>query len=440
MDNSDRSTTQVQDQLSTLFLSSSSSSPSPSTTSEMSNTHVLTKNITKVDLDENVTQCRQTDSLNKALHAFQLSDGFALTKLHEFNLTIPSANEKPDKKFRLERKSFAIACRSNLTKDAILQHIQKEFNELLEYVCISCVDQPEMCQPPWIYYIQIHLQKSVNMHRLFFREVAGMECNYRVTNNDKDWNHFLKNVGTYVEVGRFRSVRSLPKHINVNMSNYQLLQSGFFPRTKSYRRRFRTTKPHIPISSFTTDSTLNDYIRYMNELSTLPSVSVTTAMGDYDTNHTTFMLTSTLSSSTYEFTTQNSTHSHDLGIGTMAYPSLSHYITKILHSILSFIVQQRGNLWQYALYSASFCFFLLMMQMLIRHLRACHRTYFSRKKHPPQLRIHSSTSEYCITPTYAGFPTNDDDIQHYDNSNPCSLASNQITLAGSVITFLPDKV
>ncbi|CAF1663652.1 unnamed protein product [Adineta ricciae] len=239
------------------------------------------------------------------------------------------------------------------------------------------------------------------------------------------------------------------------MSNYQLLQSGFFPRTKSYRRRFRTTKPHIPISSFTTDSTLNDYIRSMNELSTLPSVSITTAMGDYDTNHTTFMLTNTLSSSTYEYTTQNSTRFHDLGNVTMVYPSLNHCITKILHSILSFIVQHGGNLWQYALYLASFCFVLLMMQMLIRHLRACHRTYFPRKKHHPQLRgkfksdklpiessclVHSSSSEYCIIPTYTGFPRNDDDIQHYDNSNPCSLASNQITLAGSAITFLPDEV
>ncbi|CAF1355830.1 unnamed protein product [Adineta steineri] len=78
-------------------------------------------------------------------------DLFEMARQKKFNLNIPSEHEEPNKKFRLSRKAFAIVCRSNMTR---------------------------------------------------------MQCNYRVTNDDRAWNSFLKKTGQYIEFGEFQSVTS----------------------------------------------------------------------------------------------------------------------------------------------------------------------------------------------------------------------------------------
>lgn len=42
------------------------------------------------------------------------SDVLEIAQQYKFNLTIPTADEELNKKFRLEKKSFAIACRTNI--------------------------------------------------------------------------------------------------------------------------------------------------------------------------------------------------------------------------------------------------------------------------------------------------------------------------------------
>ncbi|CAF1428414.1 unnamed protein product, partial [Adineta steineri] len=54
---------------------------------------------------------------NEQPHAvdFEHSDPFEIARRQKFDLTIPTENEKPDKKLDLKRKSFAIVCRTNMT-------------------------------------------------------------------------------------------------------------------------------------------------------------------------------------------------------------------------------------------------------------------------------------------------------------------------------------
>ncbi|CAF1399521.1 unnamed protein product [Adineta steineri] len=72
-------------------------------------------------------------------------DLMEIARQKKFNLIIPSEHEEPNKKFRLVRKAFAIVCRSNMTKDDIMQHIHREFNLLVQYICISSPNELPTC-------------------------------------------------------------------------------------------------------------------------------------------------------------------------------------------------------------------------------------------------------------------------------------------------------
>ncbi|CAF1444525.1 unnamed protein product [Adineta steineri] len=111
-------------------------------------------------------------------------DLMEIARQKKFNLIIPSEHEEPNKKFRLVRKAFAIVCRSNMTKDDIMQHIHREFNLLVQYICISSPNELPTCSS------------------------SRMQCNYLVTNYARAWNSFLKKAGHYIEFGKFRFVPS----------------------------------------------------------------------------------------------------------------------------------------------------------------------------------------------------------------------------------------
>ena len=44
-----------------------------------------------------------------------------LAREQKFDLTIPTEDEKPGKKFQLQRRGFAIACHTNMTSKIRLQ-------------------------------------------------------------------------------------------------------------------------------------------------------------------------------------------------------------------------------------------------------------------------------------------------------------------------------
>ncbi|CAF4247836.1 unnamed protein product [Adineta steineri] len=107
--------------------------------------NVLTTNDTIMSIVPNIQYHNQSNIKAES------EDLFEIARQKKFNLIIPSEHEVPNKEFRLSRKALAIVCRSNMTR---------------------------------------------------------MQCNYRVTNDDRAWNSFLKKAGQYIEFGEFRSVNS----------------------------------------------------------------------------------------------------------------------------------------------------------------------------------------------------------------------------------------
>lgn len=93
-----------------------------------------------------------------------------------------------------------------------MKHIQNEFKELLDYVCLSSFNDTQAANV--LVYIQIILKKVVNKKTYFLSAIAGengmskqkekhlysvislsfsgMQCNYHVTSDDRAWNMFLK--------------------------------------------------------------------------------------------------------------------------------------------------------------------------------------------------------------------------------------------------------
>lgn len=100
-----------------------------------------------------------------------------------------------------------------------MEHIKNEFGRLIQYVCISSPRDIETSSSSssssstTTIYIQINLHQRVNKKTYFFQSIAGisekdaeydvliateicillgMQCNYRVTTDDRAWNSFLK--------------------------------------------------------------------------------------------------------------------------------------------------------------------------------------------------------------------------------------------------------
>nr|ACD54666.1 unknown [Adineta vaga] len=220
--------------------------------------------------------------------------------------------------------------------------------------------------------------------------------------------------------------------IHKDMSTNILFSLRSLPRTRPYKRRFRTIKSQTSNPSISPDSVLKDYIQFINRLEVLSSTSTSITTNNYITTYTTFTSSSIFPSLTTDFITEKSTSLYDVQNVTMTYHTTGHSITKILHSILFSILQQEGNIWKYALCFTLFCFVCIILQTITRHVCACYRTYFPIRKHHPPLQEHSSTSEHFTT-------LNNTRIQN-NNNNKLSLAPNQISLGGSIITFLSDDI
>lgn len=126
-----------------------------------------------------------------------------IAKQHEFDLTIPTAEDAiltSKKKFRLEKKSFAVACYTTMTSEIyiyllfridvkiniwyfsfteehIVKHIEDEFKDLIQYICVSTPDELQTsCSPV---YVQIILRKTVNKKTYFLKAVAGWLLNFK---------------------------------------------------------------------------------------------------------------------------------------------------------------------------------------------------------------------------------------------------------------------
>jgi hypothetical protein len=89
-----------------------------------------------------------------------------------------------------------------------MEHIQAEFNTLVQYICIASPNVSATCRCPPT-YIQIILKRTINKKSHFLGAVAGwieshqltshhlrcrlgMQCNYQVTHDDRAWNRFLR--------------------------------------------------------------------------------------------------------------------------------------------------------------------------------------------------------------------------------------------------------
>lgn len=146
-------------------------------------------------------------------------DAIRLAQEYQFNLDIPDEHTTPINALRMKRKSFNMVCQlieyiesANKQNQDILHYIQEEFHGRLQYACVSSIyDHSSFISNS---FIQIILNKSMHKKGYFFRpltgtyfyendcnlivlfqnhcSIIGMRCNYKVTNNDRAWNRFLK--------------------------------------------------------------------------------------------------------------------------------------------------------------------------------------------------------------------------------------------------------
>ncbi|CAF1164533.1 unnamed protein product [Adineta ricciae] len=122
------------------------------------------------------------------------------------------------------------------------------------------------------------------------------------------------------------------------------------------------------------------------------------------------------------------------------YRLASQSMQAFFNSFMSFLgLHESSHLWKYILYFTFICVLLSILRMIIRHLTAFYRTYFQTSHY--QISSHGCRSTSSQYPSQTDQNTvvtrNHMELEHHDSS---SLASNQILLAGTILTFLPDPV
>jgi hypothetical protein len=157
----------------------------------------------KVNQSFNDTFLRHSNMCLPSLFTLN-TDAFELARQANFELDIPEESARPTTKFRIGRKSFAIACHTTMSSEnqfmnsmntecycslwsaiekRILEHIQDVFYKRIQYVCISSPCNP--LSSPRVVYIQIILNKVMNKIVYFMERVAGLfdDCVHHKVSN-----------------------------------------------------------------------------------------------------------------------------------------------------------------------------------------------------------------------------------------------------------------
>ncbi|CAF1473974.1 unnamed protein product [Rotaria sordida] len=108
---------------------------------------------------------------------------------------------------RLNRKSLAIISWTNVSKDAVMNRIKREFSlENIQYICvgkgISEKDHQQTLE------VQIIFKEKVNKKTRFLDGITQTCCNYQVTKNVLAWNDYIKKDINCLEFGQFESTTS----------------------------------------------------------------------------------------------------------------------------------------------------------------------------------------------------------------------------------------
>ncbi|CAF4283087.1 unnamed protein product, partial [Rotaria sordida] len=133
-------------------------------------------------------------------------DRQTIAKKCQFNLQSPPSSfcRQP---MRLNRKSLAIISWTNVSKDAVMNHIKREFPlENIQYICVgkgmSEIDHQQTLE------VQIIFKEKINKRTRFLDGITQTCCNYQLTKNVLAWNDYIKKDVNCLEFGQFESKTS----------------------------------------------------------------------------------------------------------------------------------------------------------------------------------------------------------------------------------------
>ncbi|CAF1108919.1 unnamed protein product [Rotaria magnacalcarata] len=132
-------------------------------------------------------------------------DALTLSQQNNFDLNgIENDHRRRLNKKRMQGKTWAITCWSDVPKHIVLDDICRQFNdERLQYVCVA--SEKDSKNNKNHLHIQIITKLIVNKKCWFLDEITGVHCNYQITNNDVAWNEYCKKGGDFIEFGEFKS-------------------------------------------------------------------------------------------------------------------------------------------------------------------------------------------------------------------------------------------
>ncbi|CAF3215785.1 unnamed protein product [Rotaria socialis] len=138
-------------------------------------------------------------------------DAKAIAREFQFNLEtneiITKYSIDNPRSVRMHRKSFAITCSTNVSKEEVMDEIKRIFTiEKLQYVCVAQeFDNNNTTNQTSRLHVQIILKQIINKKTWFLDSITGNRCNYQVTHNDRAWNEYIKKSLNYIEFGSFKS-------------------------------------------------------------------------------------------------------------------------------------------------------------------------------------------------------------------------------------------
>ncbi|CAF4205321.1 unnamed protein product [Rotaria magnacalcarata] len=130
-------------------------------------------------------------------------DANTIARVFDFNLEtgqIITKNFIQDHRpVRMNRKSFAITCWTNVLKEEVMNEIEHIFTiEKLQYVCVAQEFNSDTINQEFHLHLQIVLKEVVNKKTSFLDSVT-------VTHNDRAWNEYIKKSLNYIEFSSFKS-------------------------------------------------------------------------------------------------------------------------------------------------------------------------------------------------------------------------------------------
>ncbi|CAF1056988.1 unnamed protein product, partial [Rotaria magnacalcarata] len=169
----------------------------------------------------------------------------------QFNFDLEGV--ETDAKRRQNHVRFAVhrlnmMCKTEATKEFIMENIRLKFNDKIQYVCVG-VDRESTDLKRQI-YIQIIFNGKINEKKWFLDTVSSdPKFNYHVTKRCDPWNQYIKQKCDFIEYGLFKSLDS-----------YKRLLWASSPFVRAQQSSVSSTdKENVPTENNVNTNNINDH-------------------------------------------------------------------------------------------------------------------------------------------------------------------------------------